>query len=70
MDAGGVQSFCILEGTTDPLIEQWQKFLGQLGPDIRWKILSQYLERFQIYGYLTEKFWQVPAYDRIQVMNI
>ena len=28
------------------------------------KISSQYLERFQIYGYLTEKFWQVPAYVR------
>ena len=28
------------------------------------KISSQYLERFQIYGHLTEKFWQVPAYSR------
>ena len=27
------------------------------------KISSQYLERFQIYGHLTEKFWQVPAYS-------
>ena len=26
------------------------------------KISSQYLERFQIYGHLTEKFWQMPAY--------
>ena len=28
------------------------------------KISSQYLERFQNYGYLTEKFWQLPAYVR------
>ena len=27
MVARGVQSFCILEGATDPLIEQWLKFL-------------------------------------------
>ena len=28
------------------------------------KISSQYLERFQNYGHLTEKFWQLPAYVR------
>ena len=27
-----------------------------------WKISSQYLERFQIYCHLTEKFWQLHAY--------
>ena len=26
------------------------------------KISSQYLERFQNYGHLIEKFWQLPAY--------
>ena len=26
------------------------------------KISSQYLEWFQNYGHLTEKFWQMPAY--------
>ena len=26
------------------------------------KISSQYLEWFQNYGHLTEKFWQLPAY--------
>ena len=26
------------------------------------KISSQDLERFQNYGHLTEKFWQLPAY--------
>jgi len=29
MVAGGVQSFCILEGATDSLIEQWPKYFGQ-----------------------------------------
>ena len=29
MVARGVQSFCILEGATDPLIEQWLKFSSQ-----------------------------------------
>ena len=28
------------------------------------KISSHYLERFQNYGHLTEKFWQLPAYVR------
>ena len=36
MVARGVQSFCILEGTTDLLIEQWLKFLCQFTPDIWW----------------------------------
>ena len=36
MVARGVQSFCILEGATDLLIEQWQKFLFQFTPDMWW----------------------------------
>ena len=32
--ARGVQSFCILESATDPLIEQWLKFLRQFSPDM------------------------------------
>ena len=36
MAAGGVQSFCILEGATDPLIEQWLKFSSQFSPDMWW----------------------------------
>ena len=36
MVARGVQSFCILEGATDPLIEQWLKFLCQFTPNIWW----------------------------------
>ena len=28
------------------------------------KISNQYLEWFQNYCYLTEKFWQLPAYVR------
>ena len=36
MDAGGVQSFCILEGATDPLIEQWLEFSSQFSPDMWW----------------------------------
>ena len=34
MVARGVQSFCTLEGTTDPLIEQKLKFFCQFTPDI------------------------------------
>ena len=34
MVARGVQSFCILEGATDLLIEQWLKFLCQFTPDM------------------------------------
>ena len=30
MVARGVQSFCILEGATDPLIEQWPNFFVNL----------------------------------------
>ena len=37
MVARGVQSFSILEGATDPLIEQWQKFSCQFSPDMWWK---------------------------------
>ena len=36
MVARGVQSFCILEATTDPLIEQWLKFLCLFTPNIWW----------------------------------
>ena len=36
MVARGVQSFCILEGATDLLIEQWLKFLCQFTPDMWW----------------------------------
>ena len=36
MVAREVQSFCILEGASDPLIEQWLKFFGQFTPDMWW----------------------------------
>ena len=36
MVARGVQSFCILEGATDLLNEQWLKFFCQFTPDIWW----------------------------------
>ena len=45
----GVQSFSILEGATDPLIEQWLKFLCQFSPDMWWtnaeifKQISQFI---------------------------
>ena len=51
MVARGVQSFCILEGATDPLIEQLLIFfvnLPQTYDEQMLKISSQYLERFQI----------------------
>ena len=36
MGSRGAQSFCILEGATDPLIEQWLKFSSQFSPDMCW----------------------------------
>ena len=60
----GLQSFCILMCTTNPLIEQWLKFnvnLFQTYDEQTLKISSQYLEWFQIYCHLTEKFWQLLA---------
>ena len=36
MVARGVQSFCPLEGATDPLIEKWLKFFCQFISDIWW----------------------------------
>ena len=62
----GVQSFCILEGAADPLIDQLQKFfvnLAQTYDEQMLKISSQYLKWLQIYCHLTEKFWQLPAYS-------
>ena len=36
MVARGVQSFCILEGATDLLIELWPKFFSKFNPDMWW----------------------------------
>ena len=36
MVARGVQSFCILEGATDPMIKQWLKFFCKLIRDTWW----------------------------------
>ena len=36
MVARVLQSFCILEGATDPLIDQWLKYFCQFIPDIWW----------------------------------
>ena len=65
MVSRGVQSFCTLEGATDPQIEKKNNSyvnLLQTYDEQTLKISSQYLEWFQIYGHLTEKFWQLPAY--------
>ena len=42
--------------------------LSQLCHEQTLKISSQYLERFQIYRHLTEKFWQLSAYSRTNVL--
>ena len=66
MVARGVQSFFTLEDATDPQIEKkYNSYVNllQTYDEQTLKISSQYLERFQIYGHLTEKFWQVPAYS-------
>ena len=63
MVARGVQSFCILEGAADPLIDQLLNSfvnLPQTCDEQTRKISSQYLKRFQNYGYLTEKFGNCP----------
>ena len=36
MVARGVQSFCILEGATCLLIDQWLKFFDQFTSNMRW----------------------------------
>ena len=42
MVARRVQSFCILEGTTDLQIEQWLEFFCQFIPDIWWIIAENF----------------------------
>ena len=56
----GVQSLCILEGATLPLIEQWLKLLINLAQTCDEQILkisSWYLDPFQSYGQMSEKLW-------------
>ena len=49
----GVLSFCILEGATDPLIEQWLKFSIQFSPDMWWTNA----ENFKAISWFTLKLW-------------
>ena len=73
MVARGVQRFCILEGATDPMIEQWLRFfvyLVETFDEQTLKISSQYLERFKIYCHFTEKFWQLSTYSCTKKANV
>ena len=53
MVARGVQSFCILEGATDPLIEQWLKFSSQFSPDMWWTNA----ENFKLISWAVSELW-------------
>ena len=49
----GVQSFCILEGATDPLIKQWLKFFNQSSPDMWWTNA----ENFKSISWAVSELW-------------
>ena len=53
MVAKGVQSFYILEGATDPLIEQWLKFSSQFSPDMWWTNA----ENFKSISWAVSELW-------------
>ena len=53
MAAGGVQSFCILEGATDPLIEQWLKFSSQFSSEMWWTNA----ENFKLISWAVLELW-------------
>ena len=51
--ARGVQSFCILEGATCLLIEQWPKFFYQFSPDMWWTNA----ENFKLISWPVSELW-------------
>ena len=65
MAAGGVQSFCILEGATDPLIEQWLKFLRQFTPDMWWTNAENFKSISWVVSDLLSFNWKILAIVRL-----
>ena len=61
MVARGVQSFCILEGATDLLIEQWLKFLCQFTPDIWWANAENFKSISWVVSDLLPFNWKILA---------
>ena len=61
MVARGVQSFCILEGATDLLIEQWLKFLCQFTPDMWWANAENFKSISWVVSDLLPFNWKILA---------
>ena len=65
MVARGLQSFYILEGATDPLIEQWLKFSSKFSPDMWWT----YAENFKSISWVVSELWsfnwKILAFGRL-----
>ena len=65
MVARGVQSFCILEGATDPLIEQLLKFFCQFTPDIWWANAENFKSISWVVSDLLPFNWKILAVVRL-----
>ena len=59
MFARGVQSFCILEGATEPLIEQWLKFLCQFTSDTSWTNAENFKSTSLVFSDLLSFNWKI-----------
>ena len=70
MVARGVQSFCILEGATDPLIEQWLKFFSQVSPDIWWTNAENFKSISWAVSDLLSFNWKILAIARLRSYEI
>ena len=65
MAVGGVQSFCILEGATDPLIDQWLNFFvnqAQTYDEQMLEISRQYFGLNKSFDQITENSVKQMAY--------
>ena len=67
MVARGVQSFCILEGATDPLIEQWLKFSSQFNPDMWWTNAENFKSISWVVSELSSFKWKILAIARLRL---
>ena len=65
MVARGVQSFFILDGSTDPLIEQWPKFSSQFSPDMWWTNAENFKSISWVVSDLLSFNWKILAIARL-----
>ena len=70
MVARGVQSFCILEGATDPLIDQWLKFFCQFSPDIWWTNAENFKSISWAVSDLLSFNWKILAIAHLRMYEI